>query len=89
MLKSLCTSVGVQIQFCAKVASIIPPTSSSDRVQVRLEGGEELSSDLLIGADGASSTVRRTIWPNSVGEQDGGISFYLQVKIFSLLLLFF
>ncbi len=40
-------------------------TDTGDRVLVHLRGGEHVEADVLVGADGISSTVRRGLW----GEQ--------------------
>jgi len=40
---------------------VLPSEEPQDKVRIELESGEEYSCDLLIGADGANSLVRRTL----------------------------
>lgn len=40
---------------------VLPGENPQDRVRVELESGEEYECDLLIGADGANSLVRKTL----------------------------
>jgi len=54
---------GCTIIIGSRVAEIRYEGMAENRVSVRTERGKEHTFDLLIGADGVSSVVRRTIFP--------------------------
>ena len=51
-------SLGVSVEFDAAVAGL---EQGRDGVRVRLDGGQHVDSDWVIGADGAGSAVRRAL----------------------------
>ncbi|KAG0723920.1 Ubiquinone biosynthesis monooxygenase COQ6, mitochondrial [Chionoecetes opilio] len=51
----------VEVEYNAKVESCQVPKDSSSRVMLSLADGRTISTDLLIGADGAKSLVRRSM----------------------------
>ena len=55
---------GVDVKIKSRVLSIDWKTHSKDKVQVRTEQGTSYIFDLVVGADGVSSIVRRTVFPN-------------------------
>lgn len=63
MLYRLAVEAGVIVQFGATVEEVKP---EKPRPSVRLASGEEVSADIIIGADGPRSLVRETV----LGEED-------------------
>lgn len=51
----------VEVEYSAKVKGYNLPSDSSSKVTVSLQDGRILTADLLIGADGAKSLVRKTM----------------------------
>lgn len=51
----------VKVVYESKVEGYKLPTSTAESVAIQLTGGETLTADLLIGADGAKSLVRETM----------------------------
>ncbi|XP_076047851.1 ubiquinone biosynthesis protein COQ6, mitochondrial isoform X3 [Oratosquilla oratoria] len=48
----------VKVEYGSKIASYELPTESKERVSISLEEGKTITTDFLIGADGAKSKVR-------------------------------
>lgn len=57
----------VEVQFESKVDGYGLPQDSSSHVTISLAGGKTISTDLLIGADGAKSLVRQTMGSQYLG----------------------
>jgi salicylate hydroxylase len=57
---------GVEVRYNSKVISV-----NSDVVAVTLDGGENIFSDVIIGADGVNSLVRTIVAGERVSETRG------------------
>lgn len=57
MLYDLAISAGVRVDFSVNVASVEP---GEPRPRITLANGQCFTADIVIGADGPCSTVRRT-----------------------------
>ncbi|XP_069167947.1 ubiquinone biosynthesis monooxygenase COQ6, mitochondrial isoform X2 [Procambarus clarkii] len=57
----------IEVEYSTKVEGYKLPSDLSSRVTVSLQDGRTLSTDLLIGADGAKSLVRKTMGVQYVG----------------------
>lgn len=62
---------GIQILFNEKITTY---EEMSETVFVKTQSGKNISADLLIGADGISSTIRSTLHPNSLANFTGQIA---------------
>lgn len=58
-LYARCREAGVELRFESPIRALVPRTSG-DGYRVSLETGEEFAPELLIGADGGASLVRRS-----------------------------
>ncbi|HEX7341935.1 MAG TPA: FAD-dependent monooxygenase [Rhodanobacteraceae bacterium] len=70
ILQERAKSVGVRFEYNKRLTSIV---EEPDSVTARFADGSELMADLLIGADGVRSTVRRLIDPQAPGPGYTGI----------------
>lgn len=63
VLYEAASGVGVQFYTKAPVASVTPPEEDADsqRPSVTLEDGRTFDADIVIGCDGAHSTVRKVV----------------------------
>ncbi|KAK8742789.1 hypothetical protein OTU49_001674 [Cherax quadricarinatus] len=57
----------IEVEYNAKVEGYKLPTDLSSKVMISLQDGRTLSTDLLIGADGAKSLVRQTMGVQYIG----------------------
>ncbi|EPQ57593.1 FAD/NAD P-binding domain-containing protein [Gloeophyllum trabeum ATCC 11539] len=76
LLAKSAASQGAQIRKKAKVVSVDGGSlKKGDRPSVSLASGEKLSADVIVGADGADSTVRRSLLGDTpLGEPTGLLS---------------
>jgi 2-polyprenyl-6-methoxyphenol hydroxylase-like FAD-dependent oxidoreductase len=72
-LRTILLDAAQRVRFDAKVVDVIEHT---DGVEVRLADGTTLHSDLLIAADGASSTLRRKLFPRHDPQPLGTVAIY-------------
>lgn len=61
---------GIEVRFGHRLADAV---TSSDRVTATFADGSSAEADLLVGADGVHSTVRRLIDPGAVAPAYGGL----------------
>lgn len=79
ILYQLATKAGAQIDLNTPVTAIQQGTESQPRPRVTLANGEVLSADLLIGADGCSSMVRRVVLGREDKPEPAGLTVYTGV----------
>ena len=66
---------GIEILFNEKITTYEEtPEETPETVFVKTQSGKNFSADLLIGADGISSTIRSTLQPNSMANFTGQIA---------------
>lgn len=67
-LKRAVNAIGVEIQYEAKFGGIVRDDSQGVTFQIN---GQERRADLLVGADGIYSSVRKYLWPDVEPEYTG------------------
>ncbi|KAH8103981.1 FAD/NAD-P-binding domain-containing protein [Cristinia sonorae] len=71
LLYKLAADAGVKVEFGAKVTSV---KAGNPKPIVELEGGRVLTADLIVGADGPTSVVRRTAFETEDDAQPTGLT---------------
>ncbi|KAI0741982.1 FAD/NAD(P)-binding domain-containing protein [Daedaleopsis nitida] len=79
ILYELATKAGARIDLNTPVASIQPGSGNNPRPRVVLVGGETVSTDLIIGADGCQSIVRQVVLDEQDRPTPGGLTAYTGV----------
>ncbi len=70
-LSNAAQEAGIDILFNEKIVAY---EETPDTVFVKTQSGKNISADLLIGADGISSTIRSTLHPNNTADFTGQIA---------------
>ena len=68
------TDAGVSVLPGRRVVDVVPGAPDGDRAVVRADGGDELEADLVVGADGMGSGVRKALFPTAVPRYSGSTS---------------
>lgn len=71
MLLALCKDADIHVEFNAEIVEVDP-----SRPCVTLSTGEEISPDIIVGADGCFSAVRQSILDDTDGNQQGVFTVY-------------
>lgn len=72
-MRECALSFGAELRPCSQITSIMVPETT--RPSVRIEYGEVIQADVIIGADGSNSIVRREM----LGQELRGTSLGLTV----------